>query len=248
MALRISTMTGIVKLNHTFPLKKVYDLLQPCHDIKFIEFGENYKGDIDKKNLKKREKQTKKYFYNQITIHLWVEDSHVQKYINVKIFNNGSLQMTGINSKELGQVAIDKVIRQFNSMNSNDPFYSSPLQLIEYYISMINSDFHVNFKINRDKLNQLILEMGMYSSYEPCIYPGVNIKYYFKESKSHGICDCEGICDGKGLKGNCKKITIVAFNSGAVMITGGKDIRHYHQVYEFISKLLNENRSLLEHK
>jgi len=93
-----------------------------------------------------------------------------------------------------------------------------------------------------------IKEMGMYSSYEPCIYPGVNIKYYFKESKSHGICDCEGICDGKGLKGNCKKITIVAFNSGAVMITGGKDIRHYHQVYEFISKLLNENRSLLEHK
>ena len=60
MALRISTMTGIVKLNHTFPLKKsmIYFNLSRYNSLNL----ENYKGDIDKKNLKKREKQTKNIF------------------------------------------------------------------------------------------------------------------------------------------------------------------------------------------
>ena len=33
-------------------------------------------------------------------------------------------------------------------------------------------------EINREKLNYEIIKNDIYSSYEPCIYPGVNIKYF----------------------------------------------------------------------
>jgi len=242
-------MTGISKLSTEINLSELYNkLISSANDIKFIEFGEKYKGEIDKKNLKKREKKTKKYFYNQITIHIFIDYKDQSKFINMKIFNNGSLQMTGIKSKEMGQIAIDKIKEKIIKINENDIYKKSNLEIINYYISMINSDFNVNYKINRDKLNRIILDMGMYSSYEPCIYPGVNIKYYYKNGKQNGICNCEGNCDGSGKKDFCKKITILAFNSGAVMITGGKNIQHYEKIYTFILDLLIKNKNVLEHK
>ena len=56
----------------------------------------------------------------------------------------------------------------------------------------------------------------MYSSYELCIYPGVNIKYYYNKdsegTSNAGICKCSKCCNGKGcLHGLCKKVTIVVF-------------------------------------
>ena len=43
------------------------------------------------------------------------------------------------------------------------------------------------------------MDRGYYSSYEPCTYPGVNIKYYYNENKNNfGICDCDKPCNGKG--------------------------------------------------
>ena len=52
---------------------------------------------------------------------------------------------------------------------------------------------------------------------------GVNIKYYFNQSTNHGICQCSQMCSGKGCglgDGQCKRITILIFMSGEVIITG----------------------------
>ena len=78
---------------------------------------------------------------------------------------------------------------------------------------MVNSDFDYNYTLNNDKLHELIELNNYYSSYEPCTYPGVNIKYYHNENQkcNFGICQCENICNGKGLNGNCRRITIAAF-------------------------------------
>ena len=66
----------------------------------------------------------------------------------------------------------------------------------------------------------------IYISYEPCIYPGVNIKYFINTNNRCGICECENLCNGKGNgcgDGNCKKVTIAVFKSGKVIITGGQN-------------------------
>ena len=110
MELRISTITGISKFSKDINLDNLYLSLVEDDIIKFIEYGEKYKGEIDRKNLKKREKNKKKFFYNQITLHVYLKYLDIDKKINVKLFNNGSIQMTGLKSIELGESTIQYLL------------------------------------------------------------------------------------------------------------------------------------------
>jgi len=112
---------------------------------------------------------------------------------------------------------------------------------------LINSDFDIGFKINREKLHRLVTDSGYYSSFEPIIYPGVNIKYYYNVNNpsQNGICQCNCICNGKGHNNNCKKITIAVFNSGKALVTGGRNIKEINTAHNFITTLIEENKGLL---
>ena len=59
-----------------------------------------------------------------------------------------------------------------------------------FNIALINSDFFIGYKVKREIVHREIVDAGMYSSYEPCIYPGVNIKYYYNQDTDNGICQC----------------------------------------------------------
>ena len=116
-------------------------------------------------------------------------------------------------------------------------------------IVLINSDFSIGYKINPDILYREILNKGLFVTYEPCIYPGVNIKYYSKENvNTEGICNCESTCNGKGKNGDCKRVTIAVFNSGNIIITGAKRKEELVICYNFIKNTIDEDRELLELK
>ena len=113
-------------------------------------------------------------------------------------------------------------------------------------IAMINTDFDCGFKIKREILHRLVIDKDYYSSFEPTIYPGVNIKYYFnKEKQDTGICNCEGKCNGKGKDGFCKKITVAVFNSGKIIITGGQSYEQLNTAYDFIDNTIKNNKKEL---
>ena len=96
-----------------------------------------------------------------------------------------------------------------------------------------------NHEVDRESLHRTIVENGYLSSYEPCNYPGVNIKYYFNPCKRNfGICDCEKPCNGKGLNDTCKKITIAVFKSGKIIITGGGINIIFKQLMNLLPNLL----------
>ena len=91
---------------------------------------------------------------------------------------------------------------------------------------MINSDFKLNFKLDRYKLHEGLINFGLLSNYDPENYPGVKIYYFWNNyngKRNKGICKCKKKCKGKG-KGNgendCKKVTIAIFSSGSIIITG----------------------------
>ncbi len=89
----------------------------------------------------------------------------------------------------------------------------------------------------------------MYSSYEPCIYPGVNIKYYMNTNNQNGICCCNSMCNGKGRAngdGDCKKVTIAVFKSGKAIITGGQNKQQLETCYQFITNFIDERKEFLE--
>ena len=244
--LRISTITLISGLNTNVSLNDFYENLEINDKFKYIEFGSNpVKGEKVNKIKNPRKKKEKKFFYNQLTLHVFKD-----KIVNVKIFNNGRFQMTGLKSKEQG-IEIVKIILDYivNLPDDNKEKVIDNLEpeLIDSKIVLINSDFDIHFKINREALHRIIISRGYYSSYEPTIYPGVNIKYYYNEKNDNGICNCSKTCNGKGKDGCCKKVTIAVFNSGKTIITGGQSLDHLNIAYDFITKLVKENQTEIKH-
>ena len=155
--------------------------------------------------------------------------------------------MTGIKKETQGYNAIELLIREINQLSEIQKmniFETTDIHQIESIETvLINSDFDIYCEVNREMLHRLIVDHGYYSSYEPCTYPGVNIKYYYNPIKNNfGICSCDQPCNGKGKENTCKKITIAVFKSGKIIITGGRNKQNIQSAYKFITEFINENK------
>lgn len=241
--LRVSTMTAISKLSVHINLENLYEHFKINDIIKFIEFRDKIPKGFSKKALrKKRKKEVKKVFFNQATLHIMCD-----KLVNVKIFNNGTIQMTGLKSIKQGKEVVNLYIDQLKKHNVN--IYEGEISVLSFNVVLINSDFDIKYKVNRELLHRDILAKDMCSSYEPTIYPGVNMKYYYNSSyDSKGVCVCSKRCNGKGTgngNGKCKRITIAVFNSGKIIITGGKTMEQLTLSYRFINSILQNKKKYM---
>ena len=246
--LRISTMTQIAEISSKINLNNLYKYLEPTDTIRYLSFGsELSKGEITKKIKKPRKDKEKKFFYNQITIHIFFE-----KIVNVKIFNNGRIQMTGLKKNNQGKEVIKIFLEEVNKLSEEykkEIYEVSNPKFTWIKTVLINSDFDLHYKVDREALHRSIIDEGYYSSFEPCIYPGVNIKYYYNKFKgNNGICDCEKMCNGKGKDNTCKKITIAVFNSGKIIITGGNSMEHIEIAYNFIYNFIESRKDIIQMK
>ena len=291
--LRISTMTATSRFNSEIDLKTLYDNLQINETIIYVEFGNNPIKGESRKRISKKKAIKKKVFFNQLTILIRVEDT----YNNIKLFNNGSISMTGVKSEKKAKMAINYLFQLIKDLNLFKPGIEPN---IEYFnIVLINSDYDIGFELKRSALHQILVnKYKIFSSFEPCIYPGVNSKFFFNRDylgEPHmGRCYCnkykchakanekdrcshrsiEGTdfckehsrreteteeqwknrvkicsitsksCTGKG-KGhgldNCKKITISAFQSGSIIITGANSIEQIIEAFRFINNIFKKH-------
>ena len=147
--LRISTITAISKISNIIKLSDLYEKLNINDEIKYIEFNSLSKG-INNKKKKRNNNKIKKVFYNQLTIHIFLN-----KIINIKIFNNGTVQMTGLKYKESGYEIMKILINQFKNIDNIKLFDISNIKL---NIVLINSDFDIGYTIDREKLHLNMLE------------------------------------------------------------------------------------------
>lgn len=235
-------MTAISSINVDIDLTNLYQSFTPTDVITFLQYGNHPEKGINQKQPRKaRKPKPKKSFYNQITMHVDCE-----KNVNVKLFNNGRIQMTGLKYETHGKKVVETVLRELQALDAKSShrcLISTDWFISPTDIACINSDFSVGFPIKRDMLHREIVNHGFYSSYEPCIYPGVNIKYYYNEDCVGGICQCNSPCTGKGCgkgDGNCKKVTIAVFKSGKAIITGARSQTQLTTAYDFISKFIQQ--------
>ena len=113
--LRISTMTQISKIKSLIDLQKLYDFLEIDSTYKYIEYANNKPKGQKQKKIKKRKKEIhkkRKFFYNQVTLHIYLD-----KLINVKVFNNGGIQMTGLKNYEQSCKILKLLISKLESFN-----------------------------------------------------------------------------------------------------------------------------------
>lgn len=237
-SLRISTMTALCNMGCLINLQELYDKLEINDTIQCIEYQDKPIKGIKKKKKKKN----KKCFYNQMTLIINI----LNKNVNVKVFKNGRIQITGIKSEENGKAAAEYISSCLKDSNG----------ISDYKTVLINSDFNIGFPIHREKLYYLLVDKyKLFVTFEPCIYPGVNAKYYWNQSPEYkklpGVCICTKKCNGKGCgegESECKRITMSTFQSGTIIITGANTKKQLYDVYEFISRVIIENRIILEKK
>lgn len=207
-------------------------------------------GTCSRDELTKR-KKSKNIFFNQSTLvvrrqYATAKDgSPVYKEVNIKLFKNGGIQMTGIPSDLFAQDTIQWLAKQLTMFS--EPVLEGAPAPHRYSIQLINSDYQVNGSIHREKLHEILIrEYNLFSSFESTIYQGCDTKYFYNEAAPpgslEGICPCgETLCagtgDGKTL-GQCKEITISPFHTGSVIITGARRFEQIEKAYIFINKIL----------
>ena len=257
--LRISTMTGVCNISSKVNLNVIYNYLVLDKYIKYIEYGNFPTKGLKIKQISDKKANKKKVFFNQITILISIDNHDA----NIKLFNNGSISMTGLKSEKIGIKAVEyliSLIKIAKMDENNETIYAvnnkDECKLNDFKIVLINSDFYAGFEIKRSELHQLLInDYNIFSSYEPCIYPGVNSKFYWNKeylnNKFRGKCCCTVSCDGKGNgegNGKCKKVTIATFQSGSIIITGARNLVQVRDAYNFINSVFKTHYNILKKK
>jgi TATA-box binding protein (TBP) (component of TFIID and TFIIIB) len=205
-----------------------------------------------KKN-KEEDATKKRRFDNAISGYFQTKRGY---YPSVKIFKNGTIQMTGVKKIEDGVELNKQVFKVMKDLIDCVPeiVKETVLECGEFHVRLINSDFSVPFHIRRKDLHQLLISdgYGNTSSFQPGTYPGVKLQYFWNPGmgKKDGRCYCSNKkCFGKGDgtgEGECKKVTVSIFESGKILITGAINFEQINHAYEYICKILQTHQSTLQ--
>jgi TATA-box binding protein (TBP) (component of TFIID and TFIIIB) len=214
-----------------------------------MEYQTKVIGSSTRDVLTKR-KITEKTFFNQATlvIRKMLPSKLAWKEVNIKLFANGGIQMTGVPTPEFSLEAITYVI---DEIKREDPeIFTGTPKINKFRIQLINSDYSINRQIHQEKLHKILSNVyNLFSSHESTIYQGVNTKYYYNKKGDvlkPGICVCKNACTGQGVgdgDGECKKITISPFSSGKIIITGARDMDQINEAYVFFNEILVMHQS-----
>lgn len=246
--IHISVKSACCELNRKLDLTEIAKVI---YNLMLVNNGPNYKfqgieyKDIFKNNLKDEEGSSQ--FYNSCTVVVKISN----RYVNLKLFTNGSISMTGCKDDEDGEKAVKIFIEEMN--NYDNIFNDEKEELLEYSnyrITMINGDYFIGYGIIREELFDILkTDYKLFATYEAIRYPGVKVSFMWNSNKDiqNGVCNCSKYCLGKGKKydgngeGRCKKVTIAIFQSGKIIINGSKSMQQTNAAYNYINKILNEN-------
>jgi len=250
--LRISTMTTTCQMGTTISLNTLFEKIQTIpywflgEGILKMEFKGETKG-ICRNDIMLRRKRVKKTFFNQssLVVRLLI-GSNVWKEVNIKLFSNGGVQMTGVPDDKTGRAAIEWLASHIEK--SYTGVFAKPRNIHRYETQLVNSDYSIGVPIRREKLHKILVETyGLFSTFESTIYQGVNTKFYFNKASTTGppgICLCPKPCEGTGngeAIGDCKRITISPFQTGRIIITGARSLEQITTAYDFMNTIFKKH-------
>lgn len=238
----ISTMTICCKTQTIFNCYNIARYIDLSLDnVLSVTYGEANNTETNrslmekKRNFTKRKKK-KNIFYNQISMYVYVKGKS-KKPVNVKLFSNGAIQMTGCQKINNATEALHKIFYELKKekaiIENNEiieKLFVSDITMLninkidKLSIAMINSGFKMPFKIDRGKLYKLLHKTGYDCLYDPVKHACVNIKY------EHPT----------------KTISIFVFEKGSIIITGAKNCEQIKSAYDFINKYLLSNHAKIK--
>ncbi len=254
--LEISTTTITCHLGITFNVENIGLYFNDFDDVMIgKKYGNRVVSNlINIKKLKtgkKKKRREKKNFYNQVSLIfrsatlMGLDPEKLPakerfKTVNIKLFINGSIQMTGCkhleNVKKSLEVLFDKLKICKAILNKDLKFELKPFvdntnsldinKVTRFKIVMINTNFNILFQVNREKLHEMLKELGYDVTFDPIIHACVNIKYRIPHSAN-------------------KTISIFVFESGSITIAGSDSCQQVLETYNFINKFILSNYNKL---
>lgn len=184
---------------------------------------------LDVFKIKKKQTKKKDVFYNQVPLYIQPDPVAGVKHnpINIKLFQNGTVHLTGCQHMCSVYNVLGKLINELK--NPKEKLIStgeyeeihfvdkvSELKLSDLYVALINTTFYVDYLIGRDKLYYLLCMNNIICKNNQG-HASIDIKYYYEPDNL--------------------KISIFVFKS-CVIITGAKHMNHIIAAYDYITKIL----------
>jgi len=201
-----------------------------CKGLKSEILNEPYQSKHDKLSLKS-EILNEPYQSKHDKLSLKSEILNEPK-INMKLFQNGSIQMSGCKSIRNINIALNKLINRLSEIKGkieNNKIVekkfvenSDNITIKNFKVNMINSNYKININIDRYKLYTLLNMKKIKCTFEPCIRACVIVKYVPPENNI-----------------DLKTISIFIFQKGNIIITGSRSKSHIMSAYEYINNILN---------
>ena len=245
----ISTMCASCKFNTKIEIDNIEKYLQlNSDDILTVKKNkERMRTLVPEKSKPKRTKKvdnngkavkdtSKNHFYNQITVVVRVDQGPTTELasvpkVNIKLFKNGSVQMSGCKSVRNINIVLNKLITKLKEVKARfenntiveKKFLEEPenITVADFKIDMINSNYQVSIQVDRDKLYNLLQKKKIKSNYEPCIRACVIIKYIPEN-------------DNKEMK----EVSVFVFQKGNIIITGARSRSHINSAYNYMNEIL----------
>jgi TATA-box binding protein (TBP) (component of TFIID and TFIIIB) len=232
---KLGTEINILNIEKYLPLNPNDILCVKMNDDKIRTLiPEKKKNKREKKNVKPIKKVT--HFYNQITVVVRIDSGEISDWenvtkINLKLFKNGSVQMSGCKSLKNINIVLNKLLIKLKEIKARiednkiiEKKFVDKADLLcinSFKIDMINSNYKVNMQIDRSKLFSLLLKKKIKASFEPCIRACVIIKQTPEVDNDEQ-----------------KEISIFVFQKGNIIITGARRKSHILSAYKYINNIL----------
>jgi TATA-box binding protein (TBP) (component of TFIID and TFIIIB) len=254
--LRISTMVITAhwgtEINLATLFNQLHQVIIPIWypDIGILKFEhKNMVLGASHKDIFTNRKITSKSFFNQSTIVIRRKINEGQpsegwKEVNVKLFANGGIQMTGVTSESFAKDTAEWLLKTILSLPET-PF-AGEASIKRFSVQLINTDYSLNKFINQDALHKILInEYNLFSMLEKTIYQGVNTKFFYNTTNPNkGICTCTNFCKGQGTgegEGECKRITMSIFRTGKIIITGAREMEQINAAYKFLNNVFEKH-------
>ena len=188
-----------------------------------------------KKSSNPKYKEISNNFYNSITLIVRVTNGptkniNLEPRINVKLFKNGSLQMSGCKNVENINIVLGKILKKLTAVKGRIEDNKikeitfidelSKIGINNFKIDMIYCNYKIQFEIDREKLYDLLKKKKVKCIYEPCIRACVTIKFISTQDNI-----------------DSKEVSIFIFKKGNIIITGARSKKQVLEAYNYINNI-----------
>jgi TATA-box binding protein (TBP) (component of TFIID and TFIIIB) len=159
--MKVATRTLICKIGTYINIEKVIEKVKlEQGKIEKVKFGN--KKDVEEKNVGvdtvkafRKNKKTKKHFYNQVTIVIKPFPER-ENGVNTKLSENGSIQMTGPKTIEEGHLTIRKMLQYLYEYD--DKIFYKKIKPIKSDSSSVDTDETKDTKLTDDSSGECTIE------------------------------------------------------------------------------------------